>query len=438
MPYGDKRFDIVEYNPPPNELGFLGGLGKRTGTVRSKAHVQRPSANQILFKMRTANRILVSFTEDLSLTHSLTRKQLKSSPKVKRKPLKQELRELVSQVQIADNVLGKKSGKKKQISSTSSVTEEAKQKKEEIKKVELPIIKRKLPKISLGAMKKLTIVSAMQSSRPASVAPPPEPKTFREWAMAEREKRFQTLQQVSIQQIKQEREANEIFPRVRKQTKKFVVEKEEKMKKEKEEEHKLPGSEHLGGYLYGGFSRKDNKLLDSTMENQTKFHVPLSMFSRAEVESKIRARSRMKIQCARLDYMKIPQIPSDSEEEDDSDENLEDTKGLELVRTPFSNCRIPAVFTQKKRRIDRLKNKHLKGNRLKRINMLLFDRKSVAEKNKQRYASVGEISPLPPAAMKGCRIESPLLLRSKESSPQPITQLEENAKAEKTFESDCR
>ncbi|KAG5676297.1 hypothetical protein PVAND_006144 [Polypedilum vanderplanki] len=445
MPYADKRFDsFMQYNPPPNELGFLGGLGKRTGTVRSKAHVQRPSANQILFKMRTANRILVSFTEDLALTHSLTRKQLKISPKVKRKPLKQELKELVSQVQTADNIIGKKQGKKKHVSSTSSEDEEIKQEVKEKLKLEdikKPETEKKKPRITLGAMKKLTIVSAMRSDSAkqasAAAAATPEPKTFREWAMAEREKRFQALQAVSAQQIKQEREANQIFPRVKKPPRKFYA---EDSKKKNQLQHRIPGAEHLAGYLYGGFSRCDNKLIDKTMENQTKFYVPLTMFSRAKVESKIRAKNRMKAQCARLEYMKIPQIPSDSDDDDDdSDEVLEDVKGLGLVQTPFSNCRIPAVYTQKKRRIDRLKNKYLKGNRLKRINMLLFDRKVIAEKNKQRYVVEDENENFePPVRRKSSNISSPRLLRSQESSPQPMTYEEHEEKPAKMFDSDHR
>lgn len=426
MPYADKRYNLKEYNPPPNEVGFLGGLGKKTGTSRSKAHIQRPNANQILFKMKTANRILVSFTEDLGMTHSLTRKQLKLSPKPKRKSTgKEDLGLLVSQVQIADNIL--KRSKKKQVSSTTSETEVIKH--DEVKLE--PIIlgnKKKSPRISLGGtMKKISMMSALKSERPLA---PSEPATFREWALAEREKRFQALQQVSYQQIKQEREANEIFPRVKKQPKKFFV----ANKKKDQQQQQLPGAEHLGGYLYGGLSTKDTKLIDATMEKQTKFHVPLTMFCRAEVESKVRAICRKKIQSARLDYMRIPQIPSDSED-DDSDDILEDSKGLGLIRTPY--FRIPTIFTSRKRRIERLKNKHLKGNRLKRINMLLFDRKMSAEKNKQKYAfDEGCISPtLLKKGIRDTSIESSIQVKSKESSPLPDV---EDIKITKTFENSYR
>lgn len=285
-----------------------------------------------------------------------------------RKALKEDLKELVSQVQIAENVI---KSRRKQASSTSSEVEDTKpEPKVEILQP-LPTTPRKKSSVrtfSLGAVKKISMLSALKSEKVA-----PEEKSFREWALAEREKRFQALQQVSYQQIKQEREANEIFPKVKRAPKKFFSQKGS---------DELPGAEHLAGALYGGFSKSEKTETDPTMKNQTKFHVPLSMFSRAEAESTVRSIYRKKAQRARMDYMKIPQIPSDSD--DDSDDVIEDIKGLYLVRTPYF-C-IPAITTQKKKRSERIKTKFLQGNRLKRINALLFDRKDSAERNKQKYA----------------------------------------------------
>lgn len=371
MPYADKRYDLKEHNPPSNALGFLGGLGKKTGTVRSKAHVQRPTMNQILFKMRTTNRILVSFSEDPILAHSYTKRQMEKSPKPIKKATKKDLNLKISQIQIADNVVKVTKGFKG--NSTMSATDERQPqpKSEHFVKFE---DKRKPKGFSLVAMKKISIVSAMKSSEPPKKTVE-EPQTFREWAMTEREKRHQAIQQVSYQQIKQEREANEIFPKVKKPPKVFVG-----ASMRKKSPDLLPGANHLGGYLYGGFIKDEGP--DETMETQTKFNVPYTMFSRAQVESKVRAMNRKKIQSARLEYMKIPQIPSDSE---NSDDIFEDIKGLSLVRTPY--FRIPTITHTKVKRMDRLRSKHLKGNRLKRINMLLFDRKVSAEKYRQKYAS---------------------------------------------------
>lgn len=377
MPYADKRYDLKEHNPPPNAMGFLGGLGKRTGTVRSKAHVQRPTMNQILFKMRTTNRILVSFSEDPIMAHSYTKRQLEMSPKpIKKATTKKDLSLKIAKIQIADNVV--KVSKGFRGNSTISTEEEDKKPPPPKTEVLFKVEEKKKPRgFNMGTMKKISIVSAMKSSEaPKKVEEP----TFREWAMAEREKRHQALQQVSYQQIKQEREANEIFPKVKKPPKVFVG---SSMRKKSPD--LLPGAQHLGGYLYGGFIKDEGP--DETMLTQTKFNVPYSMFSRAQVESKVRAMCRKKIQSARLEYMKIPQIPSDSE---NSDDIFADIKGLSLVRTPY--FRIPTITHTKVKRMELLRSKHLKGNRLKRINMLLFDRKLSAEKYRQQYAS-SDISP---------------------------------------------
>lgn len=324
--------------------------------------------NQILFKMRTTNRILVSFSEDPILAHSHTKKQLDESPKPNRKLTKKDLNLKISEIQIADNVV--KVSKGFRGNSTTSETETI---KPEPKSETVTSEKRKSKGFSLGAMKKISFVSSMKFNEPQK--PKEEPQSFREWAMAEREKRHQTLQQVSFQNAKQEREANEIFPKVKKPPKVFIG---EKMRVKKRED--LLGAKHLSGYLYGGFTKDTGP--DKTMENQTKFNVPLTMFSRAQIESKFRAIGRKKIQSARLEYMKIPQIPSDSE---NSDDIFDDIKGLSLIRTPY--FRIPTITHTKVKRMERLKSKHLKGNRLKRINLLLFDRKQSADKYREKYAT---------------------------------------------------
>lgn len=224
MPYADKRYDLKEHNPPFNELGFLGGLGKRSGTARSKSHVQRPTMNQILFKMRTTNRILVSFSEDPILAQSYTSKQKQKSPKPTLKLTKKDLDLKISQIQIADNVI--KVSKDVRANSTTSETDQIKPEIGNPKSVSVPVSeKRKSRGFSIGTMKKISIVSSLKSTEvPKKV----EEQTFREWAIAEREKRHQALQQVSYQQIKQEREANEIFPKVKKAPKVFLEEKGKK------------------------------------------------------------------------------------------------------------------------------------------------------------------------------------------------------------------
>lgn len=378
LPYANKRYDLKEFNPLPNEVGFLGGLGKHRGNIRSKAHVQRPSMNQILFKMRTTNRILFTFSEDPILAHSLTKQQLegqnflKSSKQIKNRDVKRDLKEKISKIQIADNVMS--SSRRRQKQSTTSETEDlltrSTETTQKIDNSGTASTARKTSRgFNLGAMKKISVAFKATDLFAKAPQPQKEEKSFREWAMEEREKRHQTLQQVSLQQIKQEREANEIFPRP-KCTRLPKISTHRKTKRGRSDV--VPGSEHIAGAHFGGFI--ENTGADSMMENETKFHVPLSMFSRAQIESKKRSLNRKKLITARLDYMKIPQIPSDSDEENCGDDDvLEDIKGLSLVRTPYFT--IPTVTHGKVKRIERLKNRYLQGSRLKRVNLLLFDRK---------------------------------------------------------------
>lgn len=82
--------------------------------------------------------------------------------------------------------------------------------------------------------------------------------SFRKWALAEREKRNQVLQQVSYQQSKQEREQNEIFPKIKTTTtvqRNFDGDKDcNKMNKKKLSTFHSD-NQLLSGYLYGGFGK---------------------------------------------------------------------------------------------------------------------------------------------------------------------------------------
>lgn len=64
-PYHDKNYHIP-YNPPPNEVNFIGGLGKNRGNLRSKVHPNRATIVQKIYNMRNQNRIDVCFTKPLS------------------------------------------------------------------------------------------------------------------------------------------------------------------------------------------------------------------------------------------------------------------------------------------------------------------------------------------------------------------------------------
>lgn len=337
------------YNPPPNEVGFLNGLGRTSGYPRSKVHVNRPTLTQTLLKMRTSNRILTTFTEDPKISHSLTRKQLDKSPKLKFKSPNQ-IDEIINRkiidVTTAENIdISKTSCSSSDscvASSTSSLVDiqEAEKSLKVCVPVELPI-KRNIVEKYKTPVVPLPVV--------------PEEESFRAWALSEREKRNQILQQASFQQSRQEREQNEVFPRVKQKRRKVVS--------------KFQTKEAFPGYLYGPYTKALE--FDHAMKRQTKFGVPLSMFTRAKAEAKIKNEFRRKLQISRLEYMKIPTIPSDSETDDD--DPMEFTKHISLVKTPFASL-VPKITTTQVRRTERLRTKFLKGNRVKRISFLLYDR----------------------------------------------------------------
>lgn len=304
---------------------------------------------QTLLKMRTSNRILVSFTEDLHITHSLTRKQLDKSPKLKFKsPKKVEdiINKKIVDVTTAENIDISKTS----CSSSDSYVASSSSSLIDSQEVE------KSPKIILPVELPIKRNIFLERFKPPPVPIVVEEESFRSWALNEREKRNQILQQASFQQSKQERELNEVFPRVKQKRRSIVRNINTK------DEDSIPG------YLYGPYTKQLE--FDHAMKKQTKFGVPLSMFTRAQQEAEIKNMCRRKLQISRLEYMKIPTIPSDSEEEDDT---TEFAKHLSLVRTPFQTI-VPKVTTKKISRSEKMRTKFLTGNRLKRVGILLYDR----------------------------------------------------------------
>lgn len=93
--------------------------------------------------------------------------------------------------------------------------------------------------------------------------------------------------------------------------------------------------------------------------------------------------------------------------------------------------RIPTVTHTKVKRMERLKSKYLKGNRLKRINLLLFDRKQSTEKYRDKY--VTEESNFAFLDKSDSEEEE-----KKESLEIPETSKVEKEKIPKTFESEYR
>lgn len=126
------------------------------------------------------------------------------------------------------------------------------------------------------------------------------------------------------------------------------------------------------GHVYGpiqGPTAPDNLTL-----NSNKFGVPMTMINRvykAHCKKKIRQSVLRRVRFMHMGYVQ----PPDRDESSDN-ESLQNVKKLALIRTPYFV--IPTIKISQVKKKDRFRNKYLKKDRLKRINLLLEDRKGSA------------------------------------------------------------
>lgn len=128
---------------------------------------------------------------------------------------------------------------------------------------------------------------------------------------------------------------------------------------------------HMFGPLHNGPIGPDKLTVHSD-----KFGVPMTMINRvrkAHRKRKIRESVLRKVRFAHMGYIQ----PPDRDESSDN-ESMENVKKLALIRTPYFV--IPTIKISQVKRKDRFRNKFLRKDRLKRINLLLSDRRNSAER----------------------------------------------------------
>ncbi|KAG4073557.1 hypothetical protein HA402_000781 [Bradysia odoriphaga] len=140
---------------------------------------------------------------------------------------------------------------------------------------------------------------------------------------------------------------------------------------------------HISGYMFGPFAKTPTP--DKLTKEGDKFGIPKTMTDRAK-----RCHKKQKIQHdvlrrVRLSHMGFVQPPSKDESSDDN-ESVQEVKKLALVRTPYFI--IPTIRISQVKRKDRFRNKFLRGDRLKRINLLMGDRSK--SRSKQSSSNVVE------------------------------------------------
>lgn len=145
---------------------------------------------------------------------------------------------------------------------------------------------------------------------------------------------------------------------------------------------------HISGYMYGPFTKPPTP--DKLTKDGDKFGIPKTMTDRAKRYHKKQKIQDNVLRRVRLSHMGFVQPPSKDESSDDN-ESVQEVKKLALVRTPYFI--IPTIKISQVRRKDRFRNKYLKGDRLKRINLLMGDRsKSRSKQNVSNMETVEDVA----------------------------------------------
>lgn len=139
---------------------------------------------------------------------------------------------------------------------------------------------------------------------------------------------------------------------------------------------------HISGYMYGPFAKTPTP--DKLTKDGDKFGIPKSMTDRAKRYHKIHKIQHNTLRRVRLSHMGFVQPPSKDESSDDN-ESVQEVKKLALIRTPYFI--IPTIRISQVKKKDRFRNKYLRGDRLKRINLLMGDR---SKRSKQSGSNVLE------------------------------------------------
>ncbi|XP_058447607.1 uncharacterized protein LOC131427993 [Malaya genurostris] len=338
LPYKDRNYEIP-FNPPPNEVNFLGGLGSKKAHYRSKVHPQRFSTVQKLMKMRTSNRVLETLTEDLRQVNQCRRG---AEAQTQYRNVGAFIKKMTDELQMAGNVEkstpSEQSEAQCQMNSRVNLSDD--DYKNMIRKLDTMLLEEQRPSAAQGT-------------------------SFRDWATRER---YNYKNKSSFDIIKREKDLieSELGSSVDTKPHDYISNDGKRITKLCKTT-KIP---HVEGHMYGPFTKLPR--LDPLLENETKFGIPLSLLVRSYREMDSAKEGERNLINTRLAHMRIPLCPKSSDESSDDDDKMEEVKILSFLRTPY--FRIPTVRTQRKRRKDRLRSRWLKKDRLKRITMLLYDR----------------------------------------------------------------
>ncbi|KAJ6643216.1 hypothetical protein Bhyg_08173 [Pseudolycoriella hygida] len=361
-PYYDKRYHIP-HDLPPNEVNFVGGLGKIKGHARSKLHPNRPTTLQKLYGMTSRNKIAVTFTQPHKDSHCLAQKTEKlierQSPKV--------IKSVVRQVTSADFIITPSS------SNASDCSENIKLMKKKVPPCEhtedntingVPFY---YPKDGIKSLLNDFLSRTVDKDDMRLPHVESNELDFRKWAVNMRD------------EIRKERAGSSTVSNSisdRSSAKTIITGSKYSRKNLSKVGHKNI-VKHLSGYMFGPFAKTPTP--DELTKDGDKFGIPRTMTERAKRYHKKHKIQHNVLRRVRLSHMGFVQPPSKDESSDDN-ESVQEVKKLALIRTPYFI--IPTIRISQVKKKDRFRNKFLRGDRLKRINLLMDDRSKSQSKPK--------------------------------------------------------
>lgn len=312
--------------------------------------------------MRSRNKIAVTFTQPIQDSHCLTQKAEKLIDKQSPKLVKS----MVRQVTSADFIITPSSSNVSDSSDNIKLMKAKLPQNEQAEDNTVDGVPFYYPKDGIKSL--LADFISRTVDRPDTRLPHVESNEldFRKWAVNMREK------------LRKERAGSSIVSdskdSARSSTKTVITGSRYSKKNLLKVGHKNI-VKHISGYMFGPFQKTPTP--DQLTKDGDKFGIPKTMTDRAK-----RCHKKQKIQHnvlrrVRLSHMGFVQPPSKDESSDDN-ESVQEVKKLALVRTPYFI--IPTIRISQVKKKDRFRNKFLRGDRLKRINLLMGDRSKIRSK----------------------------------------------------------
>lgn len=314
--------------------------------------------------MRNQNKIDVSFTQPLQETHSLVHKKIEQENRPHLYTLK-TIQEIVQKIGLADILSSSLNSRRSESSSIDRNVSKLKSKNDDHEDpdecaidgkpffIDKKEIRNKIQKMfDQPENKSVKIDDIVDGER-----------TFKQWAKTSRNE-FKNPRQAMQSNDEQLSDVSSIKSSI-------TVTKTKRGRRQRKIKSRGKYSiKKVAGHMFGPFTETPTP--DKLTVKSDKFGVPLSMMQRAEKDRKKRKIQEDVLRRVRLSHMGYTQPPD--KDESSENESVQNVKRLALIRTPY--FMMPTIKISQVKKKDRFRNKYLKKDSLKRINILLLDREN--------------------------------------------------------------